>query len=503
MVAVASQENTPPLTPGTVVEDRYRIIGEIGGGGMGYVFEAEHIALERRFALKVLRVGHWDKELIQRFEREARALAKIDSARVAQVSDFGIAENIGPFYVMELVAGQTLQQLMDSGPISVNDSVRIAIELCEAIHDVHERGIVHRDLKPGNIGITHGPLPIKLLDFGLAASVDDEFLTRITQSHQVLGSLPYIPPEQFTGARPDPSQDLWALGIILYEMVAGKLPFEAPSTPALMHKILTSPPPLVDGIPAPVREVIEGLLNKDPNQRIATAQEAAMRLEAIQLDGPELTADGGVVTRTTTQIRSEKHRSGIERRRSVDVLAQTARNPSNPSAYTRTPKRMWAALGLLGSAVVGLSIALFTQGTPEVDGQADRTELLPDTANVDSAPTPAEGTQDGLDEETPTLAEGPEGNEPDEDSPAGGSEGLQPETMANVGDNVGDETPGVPTVAPTQDQARTQTTTRPRRPRRPRETRPQPASMVGSSQMAETPPPSMETRPWDGEIIIE
>ena len=274
-----------PLRVGTLVDERYRVVREIGGGGMGYVFEVEHVALGRRFALKVLRVGHWDDELIRRFRREARALARVHSPRVAQVSDFGVAENVGPYYVMELVDGESLQARLDrDGAIPIPEAVALAVALCEAVHDVHTEGLVHRDLKPGNIGLTLGKaIPVKLLDFGLAAGVDDAFLTRITQSHQVLGSLPYIAPEQFSGSRPNAAQDLWALGVVIYEMLTARLPFEAPSTAAMMHKILTSPPPILDGFPPPLRAVIGRLLMKSPEARIGSAKEAAELLRQLDV----------------------------------------------------------------------------------------------------------------------------------------------------------------------------------------------------------------------------
>ena len=275
---------SPPLQVGAVVGDRYRIIREIGGGGMGFVFEAEHIALQRRFALKVLRLGHWDEELVRRFEREAQALGKISSPRVAQVSDFGVADGVGPFYVMELVPGLSLEQRLNQSPMAPREAVEMAIGLCDAVVDVHSQGIVHRDLKPGNIGLPGGAIPVKLLDFGLAASIDDAFFTRITQSQQVLGSMPYISPEQFAGARPSVPQDIWAIGVVFYEMLTGSLPFEAPSTPALMHRILTAPPTLIGDVPISLGRVLDRLLHKDPEVRVKSARAAGDLLRNIDLD---------------------------------------------------------------------------------------------------------------------------------------------------------------------------------------------------------------------------
>ncbi len=269
---------------GSVIGERYAVTGTLGEGGMGTVLRVEHVVLGRPFALKTLRIGERAEELVTRFEREARALAQVRSPRVAQVTDFGVDPNVGPWYVMELVDGVSLHDRLEHGPLAMEEVVRLGIALCEALDDVHSVGIVHRDLKPSNIGLTTGgPVPLKLLDFGLAAAIDESFLSRITQSQQVLGSLPYIAPEVFQGARPGTSLDLWSLGIVLYEMATAKLPFEAPSTAALMHQILTSPVPRTESFPAPIAAAVRALLTKDPRMRVASARDAAALLRG---DGP-------------------------------------------------------------------------------------------------------------------------------------------------------------------------------------------------------------------------
>ncbi len=274
-------------TVGLTVAGRYELVRLLGEGGMGQVFEAEHLALGRRFALKVLRLERWSDELVQRFQREARALARISSPRVAQVTDFGVEERLGPFYVMELVEGETLERRIGrEGRLGLDEALHVAAETAEALAEVHQTGIVHRDVKPSNIGLPPaGPVAVKLLDFGLAASVDDSFMQRITRSQQVLGSLPYMAPEQFHGARPAPTMDVYAVGVVLFEMLAGRLPFKAPSTAALIHQILAAPvPPFAQvapdlGVPPRVEQVVRRLLAKDPAERFADAHQAA---EAIR-----------------------------------------------------------------------------------------------------------------------------------------------------------------------------------------------------------------------------
>lgn len=275
-----------PLEPGRRVADRYVVLRIIGEGGMGQVVEVEHISLGRRFALKVLRLSRWNDELVRRFNREARALAKLSTPRVAQVTDFGIDDQTGPFYVMELLDGETLEDRLERDVrLSPRQALTICAELCDALADVHAEGIVHRDLKPSNVGLPdRGPVGVKLLDFGLAASMDDAFLSRITKSQQIIGSLPYMAPEQFNGAEPAASMDLYAVGIVLFETLTGRLPFMAPSTAALIHQILATPvpplPPELAGLPM-VQPLLEQLLAKEPEHRFSSATAAAQAIRDV------------------------------------------------------------------------------------------------------------------------------------------------------------------------------------------------------------------------------
>ena len=281
-VSHASARVSDPVGPGLVVGERYRIVRELGGGGMGTVYEAEHIRLERPFALKVLRGDVWTVEAVQRFEREARALGKVRSDRVAQVTDYGVEAGVGPYYVMELVEGQTLRDRLDrKGVLPPLEVARVGADIAKAVADVHEAGVVHRDLKPANIGLPdRGSVLAKILDFGLAGSADDVVLARLTKTRQVVGSLPYIAPEQFSGIRPSRPQDIWALGVVLYEMCAARLPFVGSTAAAMMHEILVCPPDL-NIVPPQLRPVLEQLLQKDPGERFPSAASVAQELERV------------------------------------------------------------------------------------------------------------------------------------------------------------------------------------------------------------------------------
>lgn len=502
----------PALPPGQIIGERYRVVRQLGGGGMGMVFEVEHVALGRPFALKVLRAGERGEELVQRFDREARALAKMRSARVAQVTDFGIEAGLGPYYVMELVEGGSLQERLDAeGKLPIEEVMLLGAELCEALAEVHAAGLVHRDLKPGNIGVpADGPVRIKLLDFGLATAMDDSFLTRITQSHQVLGSLPYISPEQFAGARPDPQQDLWSLGVVLYEMAEGRLPFDAPSTAALMHKILTAPVPPLEALPPALGQVIGMLLQKEPSDRPrdAKAVAALLRGKASQLPRTRETAAPHAPTVPSTEvtsgdIRRSEAQSAPTLRASVAPNAITGASElpvaaqSVPAEAPAAPRTPWWVLGLgasvLTAGLVMGGLALFNQKPDPVGGPPG-----PADPSVVTEPD-ANGTPVDVAPEQPEAAPKPDV----EDSPEQPSEPETPEQPPEpTEESRPARTPGTNMTSPRR--------WRPMQPTMaPEPARPEPSP---TPQMTPEPSPAMVADPapppptmqaWTGGIISE
>ncbi len=286
--------NAPLLGPGTWIAERYVVVRILGEGGMGQVFEVEHEALGRHFALKVLNITPCSDETLRRFRREARALGRVTTPRVAQVTDFGVDENLGPYYVMELLDGETLEDRLERvHHLSVSEAIPIAIDLCEALSEVHGTGIIHRDLKPSNVGLTRaGPIRCKLLDFGLAAAVDGTALERITRSQEVVGSLPYMAPERFHNAPLTLSVDLYALGVVLFEMLTGELPFDGTTAAVVINQHLNQSPRAFDEaapglqIPGAFGAVVRQLLEKDPTKRFLTAAGAARALQEATIAAP-------------------------------------------------------------------------------------------------------------------------------------------------------------------------------------------------------------------------
>jgi serine/threonine-protein kinase len=283
------------LAAGQRIADRYRLDRRIAVGGMGEVWEASDTRLGRSVAVKVLRPElSDDEEFLHRFRIEARTVASLDHSGIAHVHDYGEDDGAGgrrtAWLVMELVRGEPLSTLIARGPIDPDETLRIVEEAAWALQAAHERGFVHRDVKPGNILVRTDGL-VKLTDFGIAKAAD---AVPVTRSGMVMGTAHYIAPEQASGAEAGPSGDVYSLGIVGYECLAGHRPFRAESAVAVaMMQVRDEPPPLPDTVPARARALIEAVLVKDPLLRYSTGGEFAMAVAAVRR-GEELPAVGAV-----------------------------------------------------------------------------------------------------------------------------------------------------------------------------------------------------------------
>ncbi len=273
-----------------IVAGRYCVRAVIGKGGAGHVFEVENESIGRRFALKLLRCNLVSDEQVKRFHREARALGRISSPHVAQVIDFAVDPQIGPYLVMELLDGETLRDLLARRErLTVDEAVTLGVELCRALEEVHRFGIVHRDLKPSNIGLPRdAAVRVKLLDFGIAASIDGAFSEQLTHSQQFLGTMPYMAPELFRGASPSPSFDLYALGVVLFQLLTGKTPYVGAAPAVYIQQHLLAPIPHLEDVasdvqvPAWLDDLVRNLLSKQPAERLPTAAAVGEALRAGQ-----------------------------------------------------------------------------------------------------------------------------------------------------------------------------------------------------------------------------
>jgi len=279
----------PALTAGTVLSARYRLDAEIGRGGMGLVFRATDLKLQREVAVKVLLATLADDSARQRLQREARAAAALNHPHIVAVHDVGEDRGL-PFFVMELVPGPTLGQ---ARPSDLAEIVALALQICDALEHAHTTGIVHRDLKPDNVlfAATGDCGNIKLADLGLAIPARD---VRLTAAGAIVGTASYMAPEQALGQTVDGRADLYALGVILYELCAGRAPFTGDDPLAIISQHVHAspvPPRMRNARITPALEaVILRLLAKEPGRRFASAAETAAALENALVE-PTAAAD--------------------------------------------------------------------------------------------------------------------------------------------------------------------------------------------------------------------
>jgi serine/threonine protein kinase/tetratricopeptide (TPR) repeat protein len=273
----------------------YRILAQIGAGGMGVVYKAYDEQLEREVALKVLLPGLLAEEgARKRFRKEALALARLNHPNIATIFEFG-NEGGADFLVTEYIPGITLDMKLSAGALGVEETVRLGTQLATGLAAAHEQGLIHRDLKPGNLRVTPDGL-LKILDFGLAQLVprasDDGLTATQTRTQEIAGTLPYMAPEQLRGGMADARTDIWAVGAVLHEMVTGKRPFSESGTPLLINAILNSNPPRPSktnqNIPSGMDDIILKALQKDVARRYQTASELRADLERLTAGAPVL-----------------------------------------------------------------------------------------------------------------------------------------------------------------------------------------------------------------------
>jgi serine/threonine-protein kinase len=235
------------MQPGTVLLNKFVIERELGRGGMGLVLAAHHVELDERVAIKVVLPDHAKSEdVVKRFVREARAAARIKSEHVARVSDVGRLDSGEPYMVMELLAGEDLEKLLETrGPLPIELAIDYLMQALEGIAEAHAQGVVHRDLKPANLFVTrrrNGSACVKVLDFGIS-KLEGDPTAGMTKTQGMLGSPLYMSPEQLQSAKDvDAATDIWSLGIILYQLLTGAYPFNAQTIGQLAAAILSMPP---------------------------------------------------------------------------------------------------------------------------------------------------------------------------------------------------------------------------------------------------------------------
>jgi eukaryotic-like serine/threonine-protein kinase len=376
---------------GSLANGRYTLDRHLATGGMGTVYIATDTALSRTVAIKILKAEYAsDRAFRTRFETEARHAAGLDHPGIAKVYDFGETSDGGeprPYLVMEYVDGQPLSTLLAPGrPLEPERVVDLIAQTAVALQAAHDKGIVHRDVKPANLLITPDA-KVKVTDFGIAKAASD---TPITQTGTIIGTAHYLPPEQAEGKPATPRSDIYALGVVLYECLAGTRPFvgDNPVAIAISH-VRVPPPPLPDTVAPWVAALTMRMLAKDPEQRPASAGELARELRSGGLGGPDaptsLLAAGAAATDDASR---------------TQVITPTGPLPpvgpeAGPDADAARRRRRLIAAAVIGAIVllalviIG-AVALFDNGdgadSPEGPTPTTPRDERPNNNNNDNSP---------------------------------------------------------------------------------------------------------------------
>ncbi len=412
------------VEPGQVLAGKYRVERVLGRGGMGVVVEAHHIQLDERVAIKfLLPEAVANQEAVARFLREARAAIKIKGHHVARITDVGTLDSGAPYMVMEYLQGQDLAGIVaEHGALPVEQAVDLVVQTCEAIAEAHVLGIVHRDLKPANLFCVRGPdgLPtIKVLDFGISKMTTADGLD-VTRTTALLGSPLYMSPEQMTSAKTvDSRADIWALGVVLYELLAGRPPFDGETLPELSVRIATEAPlPLRNfrpDLPDGVEAIVFRCLEKNRDQRYGNVAELATALAEFAPKRVKILAeriariiDTSGLSHTAPELQTPQG----SRERTVSGWGQTGAGGEHGSGRGRG-----AALAIGAVLLVGLGITAFelhshkgvapppTSATPAAAAShpaPTRLERPPGSAQEPAAP----GSEAGPANAAPLVASG-------------------------------------------------------------------------------------------------
>jgi serine/threonine-protein kinase len=380
------------MTADTLFADRYRLERRLGTGGMATVQLAMDTRLERYVAVKLL-ADHLaqDSNFAARFRREALAAARLVHPNIVQVFDFGSEESSGrQFIVMEWVDGPSCAEILrELGRLAPDDAVSILTQACRGLDYAHRNGVVHRDVKPGNLLRSRDGGQVKLADFGIAKAAEQSDITKVGS---VLGTAAYLSPEQARGEPAGPTSDLYALGVVSYQLLAGRLPYEAASLTDLARQQDSAAPPRLDridpAIPRPLAEVVARALERDPADRFADAATMEQALnDAMRGKAPPPVDDTAATrmlegTAVTTPL--TRTQAAPQRRRRLEPIDEPApapaprRQPARPAAappaaaQRRPPGAAWRAirtlliLALLAGVAAGAYVLVSETGQRSV-----------------------------------------------------------------------------------------------------------------------------------------
>jgi len=344
----SSDHDLSALAPGALIGDRYRVLRKIGEGGMGVLYACVDTVLSREVAVKLMQRSLAAEPLVaERLMREAMLAAQL-RRHVAQVFDCGMLETGEPYIVMELLSGRDMYAILrESGPLEPGELGAMMLEVCDGLAEAHEKGIIHRDLKPENLFRAtepNGEVVIKIVDFGVSKQVTGRRMRAQTNPGESVGSPQYMSPEQITNpSEVDARTDIWSLGVVMYELLTGTLPFKGPGTAKVCAAVLTeSVPPISDyrsDVPPALEFIIRRCLEKDRERRFPDVLQLSAALSALD----------------ARPVRPASVRPLL----SSDSALETEESELPPR-----PRRRWVGV-LFGLAVLGGCAAVLGQGVRE------------------------------------------------------------------------------------------------------------------------------------------
>ena len=409
--------DTSIVREGDLLAGKYRVEKVLGVGGMGVVVAATHIELDQRVALKFLLPEMLESaEAIERFLREARSAVKLKSDHVAKVLDVGKLESGAPYIVMEYLEGNDLSHMIETfGALATDIAVDYVLQACEAIAEAHALGIVHRDLKPQNLFLTkrvYGAALVKVLDFGISKAITSAKATdlALTKTGIVMGSPLYMSPEQMKSGRGvDARSDIWSLGVILYQLLTARLPFEAETVPHLCAIIMTeSPKPIREvrrDLPEGIDVVIRRCLEKSVDQRYQNIAELAHALEKFAPPSSR-----GAAERISSVLRVKLTPQMMATAAATSSIQSSASSTSLPSpavtdaailqsktsvawGETKAPRGEASGKGkLVVGVIAGIAIGAIAIGVVAIRGAKERDDRPAPTAVAAQPTTPATAT---------------------------------------------------------------------------------------------------------------
>jgi serine/threonine protein kinase len=410
------QSSTGSNYIGRVLEDRYKITDKIGQGGMGEVFRANQLTLNRNVVIKLISENQIDDRIaLKRFEREAQSLTRLDHMNIVTIHDFG-RDDGRAYIVMEYVDGEQLKHFVQrQGPLSGELFISIAGQLSNAVGEAHEAGLVHRDLKPSNIMLTqknNREHLVKILDFGLAKLVSGE--SDVTRDDKFVGSVPYLAPEQLKSGQADERVDVYTIGIVMYYMLTGQKPFQGSNASVLYDQVNTPPPPLsarlstIDHIPEALEQLVMECLCKEPEERPRNAREIFERLCELS-DRP----DPITSAYTTSPSSGDMSREGAIEASETVVKRPDSSSREMLSSSPHTESRQ-------DDLETPVEPSVTVDRSAEMGSSSDGTTPTPNSSReVDSMPTPPSGIGEA-------SASGARSNATSPSSPPPASSGARP-----------------------------------------------------------------------------